>query len=759
MIEFMCPGCTRQLEANRAFAGFETRCLRCGTVVRIPSKSGDSAPVLQKAGLPKPRRAPAASPVASSATPPSPEPDFETATVGTATLEAQPPRRRSLKTTIVVPEATIEARGEERPAPAVRSSRKRKQKVIGGSIGGLVTVAILIAISFLGKSPKKTQTVKNDPPAAPKREDPKPPVVEKKPEEPKRVATVVREQAPAPRAVRPPVEQELTAAALLLEYGEGPPACDLKYDGKDLLVRGIFHGYSLGKVTIVPNDERSTPLIFSLLPPADVRSGELLTNPGLTPGQPVVLRGTYRAGCRFTDATIELTDSPADRAYVGKSICLEGAVVRTINQPSGPVPFPSIVLEPHATDTKLTVTCYFKVSDLDELMRLKPGQKIDIRGRCSGRTYSSVRLDNCSIVTPQNTPGPEATRLAADVFFTEYEADLLPFDRINPKDPSLDLLPVTAEGLGHAYQVDPRAANLTYRNRPMQISGYVKEKHEKTRMVVLQCGTDSNYSVAAVFSPADYANLPEERNLVLRGVCSGVSGGYIRIESAENADANSSSVLRTEIDFLPYRLGKEYIVDQIVPGRQKDSPIKRMAIRFGGDDMIQVVLLKQGTFPGWSLQADPMPEPKWSMYTPKQAAQLRRYRITDGVVEIGQPFFAGDKKEIQEFWEPVLKSGLKKGQSWSARFPDGKLATYTVMGFTKAEGKPDQLEIKRTLRDPKDPTRWEETGSTYARGIGEIRRIVSSRTDRSEAVVMSESRLVTDGTPPPAPELKADPKK
>ena len=751
MIEFACPGCTKPLEANRAFAGFETRCLRCGTVIRIPPKSGDAAPTLTSAGLPKPRRAAASQlPQEPDDSAPEQESGLEPGPASaTATLEEPPlAKRRSLKAERE-PEPVGEAPAEAPPVVATGANKRKKQKIIGGSAAGAILVIVLLVVAFSGKSPKPA--LKNDTPApAPKKEEQPPPP---KKEEPKKV--VVYEPAPMPRAVRPAVEYELTAAALLLEYGEAPPAADLKYDGKDLLIRGVFHSYSLGKVTLVPNEEKSTPLSFTLLPPVEFRTGELLPNPGLTPGQPVVLRGTYRTGCRFTEATVEVADSPADKAFLNKSVCLDGAVIRSVNSPTGSVPFPSLTLEPPATDSKFNLTCYFKSSDLDEVMRLKPGQRIDIRGRCSGRSYASVRLDNCAIVTPENAPGSEVTRLPADAFFTECEADLLAYPRVNLKNPAIELMPVTAEGLGHAYQVDPRSANLTYRNKAVQLSGYVKEKHAATRMLVLQCGTDSAYSVAAVFSPRAFDALPEDRNVVVRGVCSGVSGGYIRVDSAESAETGGATALRTDVEFLPYRLGKEHIVDQITPSNRKDCPIKRMAIRFGGDDMIQIALLKQGTFPGTSLLRDPLPEPKWTTYIPKLPPQVRRYRVRDGVVEIGQPFVAGEKKE--EFWEPIIKSALKKGQSWSVRFPDGKMATYTVMNLTKVEGKPEQLETKRTLRDPMDPTRWEETGSTYVRGVGEVRRIITARTDRNEAVVLSETRLVTDGAPPA--ELKTDPKK
>ena len=757
MIAFECPGCTKPLEANRAFAGFDTRCLRCGTVIRVPSKSGEEAETLARSGLPKPRPSapppPPPPPAPKLAPPPMLDLEPVPSTSTTATLEPPvPPKRRSLKAE-VVPETTTDL-----PAQPTAKA-KRNKKVMGGAIGGLLVAGTLAALGLSGKSEKPTAKRIDPPPAQRKEESPAPtPPPPPKNVEPTPAPALTLEVAPLPRAIRPAVDSEMTAAAMLLEYGESPQATDLKYEGRDLLIRGVYQQHALGKVTILSGDERSVPIAFTLLPPTEFKSGELLPDPGLKPGQPVVLRGTYRPGCRFTEATIELTDSPAERAYSGKSVCLDGAIIRAVIAPTGSAPYPMLVLEPPATDSKVAVTCCFKVSDLDEVMKLKPGQKLDVRGRCSGRSFTAVRLDNCSLVTPDNAPSAEVARLAASDFFNEYESDLLAAPRVNPRDPALELLPVTAEGLGHAYQVDPRSANITYRNKAVQLSGYVKERHAATRMLVLQCGTDTTFSVAAVFSPAAFDALTDEKTLVIRGVCSGLVGGYVRIESAEYAETGSgAAALRTDVDFLPYRLGKEYIADQVMPGRGKESPIKRMAIRFNGGDEIHVVVQKSGTILGNTLFRDPAPEPKWNPYAAKSPALARHHRVRDGVVEIGQGHIVGDKekREVAEFWEPVLKSGLKRGQSWSAKFPDGRVATYTVVGFAK-HGDADQLEIKRVLRNPTDPTRWEETASTYVKDIGEIRRIVTHKNDHSESVVVSEMRLVSDGQ---QFELRTQPKK
>ena len=224
MIEFICPGCTKNFEANRAFVGFETRCLRCGTVILIPIQTGETPATLSSKSLPTPKPA---------ARRPVPTPRHETATTdlddspdhsgGTATATANAvappvPRRRALRaeptpetSTPVVSEPTVDV--VVRPTSDTSRARKKKQWIIGGSVGGVLLIASL-AYAFSGKTPKATPR-QDPPPPAPKQETPTPP-----PPTPK--APTVYEIAPMPRAVRPPVEYELTAAALLLEYGEGP---------------------------------------------------------------------------------------------------------------------------------------------------------------------------------------------------------------------------------------------------------------------------------------------------------------------------------------------------------------------------------------------------------------------------------------------------------------------------------------------------------------------------------------------------------
>lgn len=762
MIEFACPGCTKSHEANRAFAGFDVRCLRCGTLMCVPTRSGGVPTVLAGGKVPRP---PASRPAAPRPPAPRAARDGSADDLSLDSAPLPPPARPSFQTEPLAPAAPpapptpAVAEAVSPPVGKSAAKRRRKQKQLAG-VGSIVLIVIsgVLALAFPKNSKKRTEP-SSSPPV--QREQPKEEPAPPAPKPPTPKSPVSLEVAPMPRVARPPVEYERTAAALSTEYAEDPAACDHLYAGKGVFLRGVFHQYRLGTITLSSSPGRTGPALSATLAlPTEVAPGApLLTDPGLVPGQPVAVRGTYTAGCKLVDCTVEQTDAPADRLYLGKSVCLEGAIVRAVNPPTGSVPVPAVVLDPPITNAEVMVTCYFKLSDRDQLDRLKPGDRINVRGRCSGRSYTAVRLDNCSLVAAEDTTSG-CVHVPAGAFFLEYEADLLTGPRWDPRDASVEPLPVTAEGLAGAFQADIRAANATYRHKSVRLTGTVLRRQTDARTLILETGTDCRYQVAVVFSAAGFAAVPDDREVVVRGTCSGVwNGSFVRIDSGEASPVDPTAP-RTHLDFLPYRTGAECTYEFVQRARPRDNPIARLTVRFSGDDLLEIRQVRVGTFPGVTLFAEVPPAPRWSGDSgQKTLLDTRRYRVRDGVVEIGlihkpEP---GAKKEPQLYWEPVLKAGLKAGQSWSARPPDGRLATYTVAGFSKDAAGRELVEVRRVLRTPTDATRWEEASIVYARGVGEIKRVATSRTDKGEAFVVSEMKLVGDGSP--MTELKSEPKK
>jgi len=783
MITFVCPGCNKSHNANRAFAGLDARCIRCGTLIRIPTASG-GAEALEPAGSAPPRpQSPAAPPNGNGHGPVKRRRPAADAPTGRRTRPAPveddsdfaaddvpPPRRTPRSGAIPTPPADEAefaasgpppnrlARGPVRaeaadtppaPPPApdpqidpltlAAAKKKRQYKIIGGSVAGAVAIAVAIAV-FSGDEKKPVPPPDYGPPPA-----------EIIVEQPKAVETPkVYEVAPPPRLVKPPVEYELNAAAFLQEYAEDPGLADLKYAGKGVLVRGVFHQSRSGAVVLAPDPAAPALTAQLALDPYGV-----VAAPDLFPGQPVAVRGTYAKGGQLVESEATAVEHPADKLYRDKPVYLTAAMVRAVNPPSAALPFPTVVLEPPATDSKVTVVCAFKVTDRDQLAKLKPGQRFDVRGLCSGRVYTTVRLENCASITPGlDAPGADAVEVSADQFHADYETDLLP----GLRDQSLPPIEVSAEGLASAFQLGTRAANATYRYKPVLLSGTVKERRPDTRSLVIEAGTANKYPILVKFAPDKYAAIPEDKSLVVRGTCSGVVNGFVQIDSGVASELDPTAP-KTTLDFLPYRSGKEHLYDVLQPGRTKDSPITRLSVRFTAEDLILVTPLKTGTYPGTSLFVPAPGEPKWTRdltkLKPPQKPQARNYRVLGNQVEIGQ-VVPGERGEPAQYWEPVLRAEVRKGQSWSAKTPDGKLATFTVLGFGRDAAGADTVEIKRTVRNPLDPSRWEESAMVYVRGLGEVRRVVTSHSATGDVILVSEQKYVETAAPAPA-ELKSGP--
>jgi hypothetical protein len=132
--------------------------------------------------------------------------------------------------------------------------------------------------------------------------------------------------------------------------------------------------------------------------------------------------------------------------------------------------------------------------------------------------------------------------------------------------------------------------------------------------------------------------------------------------------------------------------------------------------------------------------------------------LRDDVIEIRD--VPPPPAQPSDWWDPVLRLGAKKGESWTSEMPDGRSVTYTVVEFRQDERRNQLVEIRRVVKNPKEPAAWEESLVTYALGIGEIRRQAVKRNVAGGSMTMLESRLVSAAVAPPpsrgqdAPEKK-----
>ena len=269
------------------------------------------------------------------------------------------------------------------------------------------------------------------------------------------------------------------------------------------------------------------------------------------------------------------------------------------------------------------------------------------------------------------------------------------------------------------------------------------ERNSATRTLVLETGTSQKYQLAAVFTPARYALVRDHSELVIRGVCVGAVGKFVRIENAEGGpDPGAAASARTTSDYLPppgrAGVGLRSAHPASRAGHDREYPITRFSLHFIEPDLIRMTPLRSGTVSKGTLFADPPAAPKWTKDLTRQKGlgQTSQHRVTDGAIETrDRPV---PPAQPGAWWNPVFKIGMRKGEMWTSKMPDGRTVTYTVADFGKdAAGRPT-VEIARVEKNPKDATTWQETTITYARGVGEVRRVMVRRSTSGKAYTVLE---------------------
>lgn len=295
-----------------------------------------------------------------------------------------------------------------------------------------------------------------------------------------------------------------------------------------------------------------------------------------------------------------------------------------------------------------------------------------------------------------------------------------------------------------AFRSNPGEATARYRHKRVEVSGKVVDRNLESHTIVFETGLDNPQRIVATFTAARFDSVRDADELTIRGTCVGLQEkGFVGIENAER----HTLIQQTTPDFLPLQAGRELLYEHLIPTRTKDNAITQVSLRFVEPDRILTTTLRIGSYPAATLFTNPRIEPIWNRTStePSGAPQLTLFRVHEGRIE-----FRTDQPPV--WWDPVLKFGLKKGESWSVETPEKKTVTYTVGDFRKDESERLLVDVKRVVKNPKDANHWEESLSTYARGLGEIRRIVTKHSLTGKPVVVKELRLVeSDQVPSVAP--------
>ncbi len=805
MIEFTCPGCLSSHVANEAFAGLRARCVVCGAHLRIPGESGRVAEPLAapapvrmpgaRPAAPKPaRRGAGSAPSAPRARPTAklePEDDDlevddllltdeeseleEHAHTEVRARESEAKAARRARAAALSAEAdalddafedadepeedepkqdkprTLRKTSKEPETPAEAAARKKKLIRIGGGAAAVLGVALIGYFAFGREKPKPAPTppppqqAKVDPPPPPKKE-------EKKPEPPPPKAVEI---APSPRPGGIPIP--FTTARLLAERAENVTAFEKAHHGKLLLVQGSLRRSERGTLLLAENPQTEFGVSCAMLH-ADFKArtnpDEPSSDPFLQPGQGIAIRGVYAGALRLTECTIARTQCAGDEDYKDKVIELTGTVSRVSADPDDNERFPNLTMEPTTTDSPVSVRFLFHLTEREQLGKLKPGQQVTVRGRCEGRSYRMVRFHDCQLIGPNDAVPPLVLRVPLEQFFTTYEADLLANERADPNETPI---PITAEQLAATYGQNSEVANASYRYHAVQVTGRVLERRLGTRTIVLETGTTHRYQILAAFSPAQFRAVKDEVVTTVRGTCVGIRGPYVRLENAERVDPTIAEpgVLRVTADFLPLRSGRELTYHQLSPTappftpKGKENPnLAQLSVRFAEPDLVRVTTLRTGVFSGATLFGESPVQPKWMKEAPKPPIppQLFQHRIQDNVIEL-RPI-PDAPKQPGPWWDPVLKLGVKKGDSWSTEMPNGHTLTYSVVAFGKDDAGRQTVELLRVEKDskspdnPKQPTFWEEWKIVHAQGVGEVKRVVTTRASTGQAIATLELKLI-----------------
>jgi hypothetical protein len=306
----------------------------------------------------------------------------------------------------------------------------------------------------------------------------------------------------------------------------------------------------------------------------------------------------------------------------------------------------------------------------------------------------------------------------------------------------------------------------------MTVTGTVILRLPGARQLVMETGTAHKYKVLLTFTPMQYARVPEAKVLEVIGVCAGPTtrkdGSYVTLENCEPHDAKKLDYrVRITPEYFPLDPERIGVYDLLSPqgATAKEHPLARYSIRFVEPDLIKSTVIRLGTYPKATLFEEPA-QPKWKKDltnpSPKQKVipEINQVRHSEAGLEARPkpppPALPGP------WWEPVLKFGAKKGDTWSSTMPDGRVSEYKVMDFsTDAVGRPT-VEILRVQRNPKDTkeTTREETTIVYTYRVGEVRRQTVMRASTGHGVVIFEARLVeSESTGLPELKTRPDPKK
>jgi hypothetical protein len=601
-------------------------------------------------------------------------------------------------------------------------------------------------VTVAGLSPPQTLP---SPPASPEEKE-KPPKDRTKSEDDSKPSPPSASPPPPspPEAAKPRGPTvKISAARLAAELATDGDQARKKYENRLLQVSGLFDRWA---------DPKSARGLFAVEGPviSFVLPKLLLARQAreeIQKNRPVTVKGRFSGDGSLQEAEILPVSPPADDLYLGREMEISGHVVAVVPI-SEKSEYPTLLLE-RDTDSRVGIDCLFPKSEEAELKKLMLGSFVTISTTCSGRAWRGkddfyVRFDNCRLVYTTAPASSHILRFPVTQVLRDYEEDLrTALPATADFDPNRRT--VTAEQLAKEFNQDCKSFDKTYRNKIIIVSGRLYRKGD--RNVTLDTGqTNSPLKIQCFFTKQAFRQLNDSQNLTIRGMCSGMSNGQnLRLDNCESFDsAAKGDQPRLTADFLPCKPGPALVYElATLPVESKGPPLAfRKVFTWIEGGIMERTTTHVGRLPKGSNLTDPDTFKDWmTAKTTKKYSQAEpacHCRIYGGFVELGQEFIAADgQKSIA--WEPVLKLGTKKGESWEWTRQATKHQCKLVE-FQEQKNRASAI-VKEAIANLKRPDVYVEVRHVYVKDVGEVEREEAVRLPSGQMKIVSRMRLVEEG--------------
>jgi hypothetical protein len=760
MFSYRCPACGKQHSKADSFtAPFQTPCLRCRRpisvtreliLIHLTDEAGPPDEMDEAVTTAPAKQARAASTAITTAAPENEDdiPDAEDGEEEPSLPPAKGPRYRE--------------RPRWPPQPADSSSKGKGWVIVGGILGVVLLLGLGVGGYFLfGRGGKAKRPV-----AKGKTSNSKPVAKGKTPQKEKDGKKEADKQAKAPPEGMKPKNSEpirLAAGRLSVQLAAEPAATNRIFDTSLVEVTGLFDRLEKPKVAPPP---KTTPKADKkpgkpAAPPPDRvyfqtagvplfcevsgTPAELKPWSGLRKGEPITVRGIHIKDGLLRACKLMPLAAVADEQYRGRELEVSGVIDAVLAPGSAGVAYPTVRLEGE-TFGQVKVDCLFRKDEEALVRKLPVGSEVTLRGTCNGRQRDKtwvVRLDNCRVESSTGA-GTGVTRLPAPALARAYEEDLRPAPL--PEWGKEDRLPgtLTVAQLDGEYRAGREAMEARYRYRILTVTGRLMARQD--RAVVLESkDTDQPLKVECRFDRHAFALVdiagPEP---VLRGLCTRVAGGLLRLDNAEVVlpPGAKRDLRQVTADFLPHPVGRVLVYDIVdFPLKGNKTPTVKRYRWLILKDRITSVLTHQGKLPGPSMldAADPG---AWFKDPRTKAVGLPGpillYRQAGGFAERGQ--VAGIGRLARTAWAPFLKIGARTDDRWSWEREQTQ-HVFRVAGFGERHGQPTVTIVEKVMSTLDGQARREIT-HVYVKGLGEVERREVIPLAGKEQRRCSEMRLI-----------------